>query len=530
MKKSITQGNTVQFDNQQYIFEIKLVNDSTSLVIPPGIVDQLIITDSVFSIFPSGRLAINNSGNQIDNFIKDETNELRERITALGYSFNSDSQDRVEVYIKPVNPIGIENSDSAFPDDTWALIYDFSIYDEEEVVGGATSKQKVFYLRDVREQILAETHIQWSTADTVMKQFTNKIRASQAGNNMRKAFTGDAIKDILVASLPEHYAKFISNWDKGVTKLFYTSQAQTSSMDDLEVLLDHHISNTNNDNCILTAERSGEFSLLPLSFYFSNAYKKEEGRLGQLVIDLFNTTAGGTDRPGGEFVSPTYGFDSEELEKFAGLANFTYLNGANIDSINELSTTFVHAYDTGDKRFSIDCKDNHIMNVKKSAQKIYANNMSGKSPNVILPINSSKIVNAHSNHVFSRGNEKVDRLKAGPNKVLFKTLAYAPGISFDTSGASSRRSARFIIMSLTNADKDAPFTKFFSGEWFTTKVHHIFIPSKNTYLNTVTCVKPFAGDEYVDRQSTDLYQSVFDDIQDKSSKSTTPPPGKSKPQ
>jgi len=49
-------------------------------------------------------------------------------------------------------------------------------------------------------------------------------------------------------------------------------------------------------------------------------------------------------------------------------------------------------------------------------------------------------------------------------------------------------------MSLRNADKDAALTKLLVGEWFTTKVNHAFIFTKNTFINNITCVKPHTNE------------------------------------
>ena len=79
-----------------------------------------------------------------------------------------------------------------------------------------------------------------------------------------------------------------------------------------------------------------------------------------------------------------------------------------------------------------------------------------------------------------------------------KSLALSPCINFDIEGSTHRTTCRFVLMSLRNADKDAALTKLLVGEWFTTKVNHAFIFTKNTFLNNITCVKPHTNEKLGD--------------------------------
>ena len=73
------------------------------------------------------------------------------------------------------------------------------------------------------------------------------------------------------------------------------------------------------------------------------------------MVDVVNLDSSGlAEGPPDGAPGDMYGLDAETLSQFPGLTNFSFLNVANLDSLNELITTFVHSYDTGRKQFSID--------------------------------------------------------------------------------------------------------------------------------------------------------------------------------
>ena len=51
----------VQFNGQNYMVKIRLVNEEVDLKIPAGIVRELIITDNIYSPFANAVLTLNNT-------------------------------------------------------------------------------------------------------------------------------------------------------------------------------------------------------------------------------------------------------------------------------------------------------------------------------------------------------------------------------------------------------------------------------------------------------------------------------------
>ena len=63
-------------------------------------------------------------------------------------------------------------------------------------------------------------------------------------------------------------------------------------------------------------------------------------------------------------------------------------------------------------------------------------------------------------------------------------------------------------MNANYANTESSFAKVVVGEWLTSKVSHVFQFTKNTYLNTVTCVKPHTNRQLIvgkDEGSKNMY-------------------------
>lgn len=500
---------TVQLNNQSYQVEVLLMNTQVQIPIPTGIIVNLTIYDDIYSIFKSGMLTINSTSNVIDTFVFQQINELRERTSGITYAFNVDSRDMVHIKIKPVD----ESNAGTYPDSLWNMEYIFAIYDEEEVIDNRGAvKAKTFFLKEASEQALIEYNNHWSTTDTIIEKYSNRIVLSQVGNSARKAHTGDAIRNILKKVLPN--SRGAPDWDRGKTKVFYTSGPQQSAFDDLEYLLDRHVSVDGDDPAILGTEGDGRFFLRSLENIYKGCYTGN-GTLGPYVIDAYNTHIGEVSDGTVEIGSfrRAFGFTRQQTDNLEGLTNFSFLNAAGVDSSAELSTIAVHSYDKSNKQFNIDSKDNHIYNIRQRSQKLYANKMGGAAPEPVIPLNEDKLTNRVMSHNYSGGQTKLDRLNSGANRVLKQSFAYAPTISFDTEGSTNRQTARFIMMTSAYVDSDSSFAKLFIGEWLIAKVVHVFAFNENSYINSIACVKPHSSDKLDRPEWADHYSSHYDFLQ-----------------
>ena len=504
MSVKVESGDAVALNNQKYIVNIFLVNSKGALKLPIGVVQQLVITDSLYSVFSYGKLVINSSHNTIDNFSMEQLTALKDTVGDAAYMFNSDSRDNVIINILPIDGRG----ETVFPPkSSWEMFYIFSIYDEDETVTGNNNiKSKIFFLRDIREQTLRETNTHWSTVIPFLEKYPHKINISHASDNLLQVNTGDAIANLLQTVLEKKESdaklKFGVDWDQGSSKIFYTSNSNSSAFDDLEYLLDNYVSSTDNDNCILRLERSGQFSLLPLHIYFTRAVNKdnETEYIGEQVIDIFTVasasiptaTESTETAPIGEGKT-TFTIPSQLLDYVIGITSYDYLNQSNDDSLSELVTTAVHTYSYKDKQFSTAMPN--VTATKDTLQRLYADKMAGSKPTVIFPVNDEKTRNNIIENIYStRGTTSA---KSGINKILGKALAYSPGISFNVDGATNREAGKFAVFMTPEVRQGTPFAKTFLGEWLMIRVEHIFLFDNNEYLNNVSCIKPHTSEPLV---------------------------------
>ena len=98
------------------------------------------------------------------------------------------------------------------------------------------------------------------------------------------------------------------------------------------------------------------------------------------------------------------------------------------------------------------------------------------------------------------------------NKVLQKALAFAPSLSYDVEGSTTRRSCRFSVALATHADQESAFVRVVTGQWLITKVHHIFALKNNGYENTVTCIKPYASNNIINKEVSVQHDKIIQDM------------------
>jgi len=439
-KKNTLNDNEWVFNGQTYEIIIELSNSgTTSVPISLGSVISLSITESIHSIFPSVELVLDTSGNFIENSVRDSSTSLRERVFSSSYNFNADGRDSFFIYLKPVNSsrkYAQGRDDSQYIIAGWYFIYD----EDETVHGRGTTKQKTFYLRDAREQQLIETNLQWSTSDVVKSESQYMYNLSQLSNHFRKAKTGLAIKHLLSKTLNDS-SSYDKDWDEGHTSVYYSSSTGNNVYDDVEYVLDRHISSPGLDNCILKAERNQNFSLRSIEQYFTYA-----SDVGPYVSDIFAGETGNfsasSDPDVIGAVLPGHGLTEGDLPLFDGLSSFSLLHVANTDSSENLISNVIHSYDNTSKQFNIECNGHHILQVKDKMQQLYADKMPGRrgtqSASIILPINEKKFNNSIVKHTVSTSGSNTERLYSGINKVMKKSLALSPCINFDIEGSTHR--------------------------------------------------------------------------------------------
>ena len=187
-------------------------------------------------------------------------------------------------YLKPKTQNTQNTDQSRLKEDIFAIDLQLTIQDEDEVLAGNGQKRKIFQCIDVREYIL-QTDKRGFSSINEPNFAKNSFRVKQLDNTSRVAPSGDIIKYILSESLKEANPTFAQQWDSGESKLFYSSPQNFSAYDDIEYLLDFHVSSVIKDNSLLKLQKDGSFSLKSFSDYFAS--NRNGNSAGPYMQDFF---------------------------------------------------------------------------------------------------------------------------------------------------------------------------------------------------------------------------------------------------
>lgn len=521
LKATSHRDSRTTLNDNEYEFTVMMVNsDGEIMFLPNTRIHSLIINDNLSSPFNSGVVTIDNRLDIIGNFFKTALFPgMTETSKPKSFKFKHDGLDLVLIKIRPLFtdlnlPPGLD--EKVFHPKIWDLSYIFSIYDHDEYHDKLTPdrKWKTLYLRDIKEQILTQSSGGWTSSRLLDKLNLRDQDINQVSNDRRGVQTGTCIKDIIKNAFKgsRMFDEDISNefdkqWEEGGTRVFYSSPANSSPMDDIEYMLDRTISASNSDNCILRYERDRTWSLLPMSNYFDRVFTAGTRKPGDFIIDFFPIAG----QAGPDDSSSNIAFDSSKIHGLSrssfdvkmspgemdGIENWSLVDLSPLDSLTDFVSHAVHSYHDTDKTFSIDYEDHHIDKIGDEIRELYTDKMRGERnrPGSLLPISDFKKTNKIINHVYSSGDGSLERAasgrrKSGINKVLNRFISNSVGINFTMNGLSYRRSGRFISMVNTQTVPNVPFQDILQGEWLITGVTHTIVGSR--YRNNITCVKPYA--------------------------------------
>ena len=491
--------SVVTYNNTQYEFELVLVNEFFNIFIPHNIVESVVIVDDLYNVFTTATIILDNTRNNIDIFsaYKRGVKQVRE---TKSYNFLGSGNDYFKLHIKP-KPQVTENIDpSKFKSDPFSINLQLTIQDEDEVLVGNGQKRRIYQCIDIREYIL-QTDKRGFSSINEQNFAKNNFRVKQLDDTSRVAPSGDIIKYILTESLKETEPLFDTKWDSGESKLFYSSPQNFSAFDDIDYLLNFHVSSVIKDNSILKLGRDGVFSFRSFSDYF--ALNRTGNSAGPFMQDFFayedNTSKSATTTApifALDQLTPAIKFSFDNVTNLANLPQlpeFNFLNRTGVDGYNYLISYGICTYDLYSKSFSIQQPVNSVENQKLFIDNNYTKKFGGTSPTTAYYIDSIKSSNRVFKADFCLPVDSNSFQKYGLNKAVKKYIDSSPCVSFDTEGFSHRESCKFMSLVNTQLETDSVFASLFSGEWLVTKIVHNFTGSR--YVNNITGVKTYFYDK-----------------------------------
>ena len=486
--------NRIVINHTNYIVDIHIHSKAGVCAVPMSIVEQLIVKDSLYSVFNSAELIIDDSNDQLENLTFTTSNELNEVKHVPLYIPNETGLDLISIKLLP------EDTDG--DNDSKAIHGRNFLYVIEDEVGqqatGQNKKRKKLVLKDIRQHLLETNSVPWSTADALKRIFKHNVNLNHVGNSLREINTGDAIKDLLKEGLseldPPIGEEQFDIWDSGASKTFMSSCAGVHLMDILEELLDNHISTTEQDNCILKFDdRTNTFSFTPLTSLFQNIKGKADNtKYGSALQDIFHVNGDTLQRE--DRIQTGADSSAECVSTFLeGIANFIFLNVPGYFAEEKLQTVHVHSRDHYNKQFSIDSEDTQIEEIKKKYEEYYAQYGHGKTPKAIFPINERKKKNKMIINETASGSEIIQRRKSGVNKILSRAINFAPSIQFSAEGSTYRVPGKAMLIVNRNPEPGSAASVILPGDWLVTNVNHVFFFTQNAYINEITAIKSYTN-------------------------------------
>lgn len=493
-----------QFDDRRMKFSVYLLNqDGRIIKIRKGSIDELVINDDILEWFHTGHIIFDNPDDVLERgaiTVESTTNNTNAHLT---YKFRGDGRDFVYIYLEPslTDEVQTNQPDAKLNSNTHTIKLLMSVYAIEDIEDprGRVHKKQKLYLQDYRLQQLREKNLYYSTA----KNITGEL-LTQKSNRARSKPTGEIIQDIIGASLTESDTTglFSKHWDFGGSSLFYTSPSNSKAIDDLNYVLDKHVSASGSANSpsILKLQRNTErWELLPLSTYFDRAhdfnmpgvYQSEHYKI---AFDL-NMKKSGVSIPTGSKTFPEYlGHSASVNYHMPGISviedyNFSEMSG--VDCREILTSSIVHRYDDATKTFFVDVAEGNMQTVHSLYQSLYTNKMKGDGgsgyPSWVS--DSTRDANLNINVIESYTSDKIASLSVGRNKKLLAAFLLGNSINFKVKGHPSRKAGVWITMDREYDYVDNEYESKVLGQYFVTQSQHII--TKEGYRNNIIAAKPY---------------------------------------
>lgn len=492
------------FQHQTWNICITLNNLKKELPLFPDNIIELVIHDDLISWPYRGYITINNLGEALERKGEPSEAAVTKELTATGskvpeydtYLFRMDGHDEIYIKISP-KP---DNAYQLFPEKIWTFENTYTIYDVQDMQTSNTiTKRKRLYFWDKKYQILQEKNIEWSTATA--KTNTNFTGSpAHVSDEKRSMHTGDALKDLLTeAGFKENIS---DDFDKGGTKILYSSPVQNTVNDDVDHILNSHLwssstpGRSSDDICIFHLDRhTKKWTLKPLHKYYDLA-GKDIDEPGELQIEHLFFEGYGDDGVHDAYKAPLSKLLSLEkdikLLQWNKIDTYQFVDMSGMDNAKALVSMPVHQYDFKNKQFIMDFENNEIERVKADFNELYIKDklLGGSGgPSPLFTLNNLKKEQKSIQHEFNSSNinDEKSRILSGKGKILYAAVFLNERIVLRLLGSTHRLSGTFIGIDKENVYTDNDFDYKICGQWFVINVRHII--HKNMYINELTAVK-----------------------------------------
>ena len=520
-------------NNHTHEIEMYIFNESGTYGIPPTAITALSLENTIADWIVKGDLTV---------YYNTELAESQNN----GFSFKNNGEDILRLRIRPLNiPVPGGEGKLNLPLYLWELNYIFAIYNIEDVSikGGGNSqanankKYRKFYFWDVRYQKMITKNISYSTATSSL---TGKsiIPYGSDSDGPRSLDSDLLIYDIIKTSLNndpllsktglEQDPK--NGWEKGSTRVFYTTPTANTAFDDLDYARVRHVSSTGTstanvkDYTILSLDRGegdlGYFSLRSISNYFNKSTTQGD-QPGELQLEHFFLQADAQNNKGiGMYKAPISRTPSAtrdiKLRDYNSILKYEFVDISPIINAKGFATTPVYSFDFNKRQYNVEIKSNSITTAKDFINKNYISGLFKRSrvqgETFLLDAETDdKKNNLTINPVYSvYGNSDLPltRNPDGIHNLLRTGLFQNTCINFTTLGLTLREPGNFIAIDRPEGSVDGGIDDKLCGQWFVINVTHDI--ANGAYYNNITAVKINRYQPITDQQASSIFTNYVD--------------------
>ena len=491
----------IRLNDQDFEFMVGITNqvDNLAPINKPAIV-RLVIEEDFRQWWTRGFLIFDNKHNAFERPKSDDQDE------SFTYKFRNDGKD---LLIFRLRPIIVGQPSDLLKDDIWNMEYVFAIYDIQDIPDGvnADTKYKKLFFWDYDYQLMLQKSINWATAE-VEPSVSNK--PSQDTDEKRQVLVGDAIKSLLTKVLDQKPQIYSDVWDRGSSKIQYSTHAGENANDCLEYLVKKQTGAINSDPCFLNRERfSKKWILQSLTHIFSKAVEGAgpgEYQIEHFFIDSLSEMEASFSEDNKEVIknpspykTPILPKNKISFERNIQLRDYSIIKSHELVDMSAMDNMFavtnMPAYSNSlrDKQFNLDFEDNDVVNIKDFFKRNYTDKLkhAGCDPDPLFTLNTLKNDALTINNIYSLGYTATERLADSRNEILKSALLLNQCIVFRVKGMSFRTSGKFIGVDREIGATQNEFDNKLCGQWFVINVKHIMVDE--AYINEITAVKVHAS-------------------------------------
>lgn len=404
------------------------------------------------------------------------------------FVFRGDGKDELNLELNP------SYEKSVLPEEIWFTKLDFIVYDVEDLPADKGHYKRIhFYHKPYH--ILKTRNLKISSAELL-----NIEDKQNLSNDERQIETGELLKQIFIKVGLEEYVDH-DNWDVGSSTMFYNAGTNSSVLEEIQHILNFHISEKNQSPCILYYNRGiNKFQLISLDSFFEQAGSTAEDP-GKYQIEHFWINSENEGAEAVENLSPNRAplIDSAQVyDKDIKQRNYSTISESSYnlfdmsgsDSSLSIITRPVYSRNFKNKKFNLSITQNEISKVKEHFKLSYTDKLfPGTKGDPLFILNKDKI----DNESFFVGHAPITNksenigINYGRNFIVKSAVFLNLGINFPVPGSSHRHPGRFIGIEKRSFNIENKYDDKLLGQWFVTKI--IYQWHRGEMKNYITAVK-----------------------------------------